>query len=475
VLFPTSTFTIFFLIVLPLSWILMARLKRWRLFMLLASYVFYAWWDWRFIFLLGVSTLVNQALGVAIHKEERPRWRKGLLAAAVAFNLGLLGYFKYYDFFITSAQNALTRLGLEISPSVVSITLPVGISFFTFQALSYVIDIYRRSFEPVGLGKFAVYLSFFPHLVAGPIVRASEFLPQLESRRDPRRVDASRAFMLILSGLFLKVVVANYLATHIVDDVFGTPEAHSSLEVLVAIYGYSVQIFADFCGYTNMAIGLALLLGFVFPQNFDSPYTAVSLQDFWRRWHMTLSRWLRDYLYIPLGGNRRGPSRTYVNLMLVMLLGGLWHGAAWTFVVWGGIHGVGLALERLVAQWRIRHGRPEPTDTRARRIVSRLVVFHVVCLAWVFFRADSFGTAREMLERLFVDWGTASPLVTAGVLVAIAFGIGVQYVPGRVLGSVTSGFSRLSPVLQAACLGLALVVTNAMGPQGVAPFIYYQF
>ena len=214
------------------------------------------------------------------------------------------------------------------------------------MAISYVVDTYRGELVPASLMRFAVFQAFFPHLVAGPIVRASELLPQLEQPRDPRRSTPSRAFFLILSGLFLKVVIANHLATHIVDDVFAAPNRHSSLEVLVAVYGYAVQIFADFCGYTNIAIGVALLLGFEFPQNFASPYTAVSLQDFWRRWHMTLSRWLRDYLYIPLGGNRKGRIFTYRNLMLTMLLGGLWHGAAWTFVVWGGIHGLGLAVER---------------------------------------------------------------------------------------------------------------------------------
>ena len=210
--------------------------------------------------------------------------------------------------------------------------LPVGISFYTFMAISYVVDTYRGELVPASFARFAVFQAFFPHLVAGPIVRASELLPQLESPRDPRRVDVSRAFFLIVSGLFLKVVIANHLATHIVDDVFAAPNRHSSLEVLVGVYGYAVQIFADFCGYTNIAIGVALLLGFQFPQNFNSPYTAVSLQDFWRRWHMTLSRWLRDYLYIPLGGNRKGRLLTYRNLLLTMVLGGLWHGAAWTFV-----------------------------------------------------------------------------------------------------------------------------------------------
>ena len=203
-----------------------------------------------------------------------------------------------------------------------SVVLPVGISFFTFMAISYIVDIYRRELEPASLAKFGAYLSFFPHLVAGPIVRGSELLPQLETPRDPRRVDTSRAFYLIATGLFKKVVIANYLATHIVDQVFGAPVQHSSLETWIAVYAYAVQIYADFSGYTDMAIGIALLLGFQFPQNFDSPYTAVSIQDFWRRWHMTLSRWLRDYLYIPLGGNRKGEPRTYLNLMVTMLLGG---------------------------------------------------------------------------------------------------------------------------------------------------------
>ena len=227
-----------------------------------------------------------------------------------------------------------------------TIILPVGISFYTFMAMSYVIDTYRGDFVPTTLEKFAVYLSFFPHLVAGPIVRPGELIPQLDTPRDPRRVDTSRAFYLIATGLFKKVVIANYLASNIVDQVFGAPGQHSSLEILIAIYAYAVQIYADFSGYTDIAIGIALLLGFSFPRNFDSPYAATSLQDFWRRWHMTLSRWLRDYVYIPLGGNRKGTLITYRNLMLTMLIGGLWHGAGWTFVVWGGIHGTGMALER---------------------------------------------------------------------------------------------------------------------------------
>ena len=229
-------------------------------------------------------------------------------------------------------------------------------------------------------------------------------------------------------------MIANLLATHIVDEVFAAPNRHSSLEVLVAVYGYAVQIFADFCGYTNIAIGIALLLGFQFPQNFNSPYAAVSLQDFWRRWHMTLSRWLRDYLYIPLGGSRKGSLITYRNLLLTFLLGGLWHGAAWTFVAWGALHGTGLAVERAVG-WR-------PTSPAARWL-GRLLTFNFVCFAWIFFRADSFGRVGEILERLFTAWGQPSPLVTTSVVLAIVVGIGVQYVGPGVLRGLLRGFGRL--------------------------------
>jgi len=474
-LFPTPTFAIFLLIVLPTSWALMSRGGLWRPFMLAASYVFYAWWDWKFVFLLAVSTIVNHVLAVAIFRASRPRLRRAYLAAAVSFDLGLLGYFKYAGFFVSSAENFLTRLGIAHASSVVHVALPVGISFYTFMAISYVVDTYRGEVEPATFSRFAVFLSFFPHLVAGPIVRASELFPQLERPRDPRRVDTNRAYYLILTGLFLKVVIANHLATHIVDEVFAAPSQHSSLETLFAIYGYAVQIFADFCGYTSIAIGVALLLGFEFPQNFNAPYTATSLQDFWRRWHMTLSRWLRDYLYIPLGGNRKGHLRTYVNLLLTMLLGGLWHGAAWTFVAWGAIHGLGLVLGRLRQDVRRAHDLPEPANTLARRIIGRVVTFHIVCFAWIFFRADSFGRAWDVITQLATAWGQPSPLVTTSVLLAIAVGIGSQYVPTAAIGSILRGFGRLALPAQAACLALGLMVVDTLGPPGVAPFIYFRF
>lgn len=471
-LFPTATFAIFFLVVLPLSWLAMPRVHRWRPFIIGASYVFYGWWDWRFVFLLAGCTVWNQLLAVRIHSSSVPSQRKALLWLALAGNLGLLGYFKYYDFFVTSGDGLLSLVGVSMPLGVQSIVLPVGISFYTFMAISYVVDTYRGEIVPTTLEKFAAYLSFFPHLVAGPIVRPGELIPQLETPRDPRRVDTSRAFYLIATGLFKKVVIANFLAAGIVDQVFGAPGQHSSLEILIAVYAYAVQIYADFSGYTDIAIGLALLLGFSFPQNFDSPYAARSIQDFWRRWHMTLSRWLRDYVYIPLGGNRKGTILTYRNVLLTMMIGGLWHGAGWTFVVWGTIHGAGLAAGR----WRTnRPGYVAAPDSAGRRLVQRLVTFHVVCLAWIFFRADSFTTAGEMLTGLVTRWSQPSPLVTVGVLLAIAVGIGSQYLPARVPAMLMDRLARLPVAGQAAVLAFALMLTNAMGPEGVAPFIYFQF
>ena len=476
-LFPTVTFAIFFMIVLPVSWLLMPRRRRWKLFMLAASYFFYGYWNWRFCFLIAASTIGNQIFATAIHRADTDRRKRLLLTGAVAANLGVLAYFKYFDFFVTNATNTLDKLGLHISPEIVAVTLPVGISFFTFQALSYVIDIYRGTFEPGRLIDFAVFLSFFPHIVAGPIVRPAEFMPQLKERHDPRHVDSSRAFFLIVIGLFKKVVIANLLATQIVDAVFASPNQHSSLEVLVAVIGYAVQIYCDFSGYADMAIGIALLLGFRFPQNFDSPYTSTSIQDFWRRWHMTLSRWLRDYLYVPLGGNRSGKWRTYRNLMLTMLIGGLWHGAAWTFVVWGAIHGTFLCLEHWRRSRRATRGLPDPPDTRVRRVGARLITFTIVCFAWIFFRSESFATAEQMLGRLLdpAYWLDPAPLVTVGVLLAIAAGILEQYVPRETWGRLMARFSRLAPVAQGLMLGASLLVINTMGPRGVAPFIYFRF
>ncbi len=472
-LFPTVDFAVFFLVVLTANWFLMPHQKAWRVVMLAASFFFYGSWDYRFTALLAGSILINQGFAVAIHRSAGRR-RRRLVAAAVIANLGILGFFKYYGFLVSSVANTLRTIGVQPALPLLQVVLPVGISFFTFQALSYVIDVYRGKVEPVPLLDFGVYLSFFPQLVAGPIVRASEFLPQMKEPRDPRRLDTSRAFYLIVAGLAKKVVIADFLATQIVDGVFTTPSQFSSLEVLVGIYGYAVQIYCDFSAYSDIAIGVALLLGFSFPDNFNAPYTALSIGDFWRRWHMTLSRWLRDYLYIPLGGSRGSRASTYRNLMITMLLGGLWHGAAWSFVLWGALHGSFLAYERWRDERRHARGVPDPPDTIGRRIVSRLIVFHLVCLGWILFRAGSLTVAWEVLNRLVTGWGPA-PAVTPAIVLAIVVGIGSQYVSRGVVVRIQATFSRLTPVLQGVVLALALAAIDGLGQEGVAAFIYFQF
>ena len=478
-LFPTVTFAVFFVVAFTASWLLRPTYRTWLWVMTALSLVFYGWSDARFVWLLVGSIVANWALGQATFRSLTPegaatRQSTLLVRAAVVVNLCFLGFFKYYGFFVDSFADTTRAIGLAVHPPLLEIGLPIAISFFTFHALSYVIDIGRGQLSPMRLDEMALYMSFFPHLVAGPIVRASEFKPQLHQPADPRRVPSGEGFRLIAFGLFKKVVVSSYLATELVDPVFGAPGAHSQIELLAATYGYAIQIYADFSGYTDIAIGCALLLGIRFPQNFNAPYRALSLQDFWRRWHITLSRWLRDYVYIPLGGNRHGVRRAYRNLVLTMLIGGLWHGAAITFVVWGGIHGGFLALERFVrTRWRAQY--PLPVLPSAVSATLRwILTFHVVCLGWVFFRADSLGTAFDVLRGLG-GGGQPAPLVTALVIFTILAALASQLVPPAAVASVQGRFATLHPVMQIAVLAAALTTIDVLGPDGVAPFIYFRF
>jgi len=479
VLFPTAAFAVFFVVAFTVSWLLRPTYRLWLWAMTGLSLVFYGWADERFVLLLVGSIVVNWGFGEAVWRSlgehgDRTRQSTNLVRAAVAANLVLLGTFKYYGFFVDGFTEATDAVGLGLSPPILEIALPVGISFFTFHALSYVIDIGRGELRPMRLDEVALYMSFFPHLVAGPIVRASELKPQLARRPDPRAVRSAEAFQLIAFGLFKKVVVSSYLATELVDPAFGAPGAHSSLELLVAVYAYAIVIYADFSGYTDIAIGSALLLGIRFPQNFDAPYRSLSLREFWRRWHMTLSRWLRDYLYIPLGGSRGGVRRTYRNLALTMFLGGLWHGAAMTFLVWGAIHGGFLALERYVGErWRATH--PEPVlPTAASNALRWLLTFHVVGLAWIFFRADSIGTAFDVIEGIATAPGPA-PLVTTMAVATIGVALALQLIPRTALRALQPRFTSLAPALQVAALVAALTTIDVLGPDGVAPFIYFRF
>jgi alginate O-acetyltransferase complex protein AlgI len=309
-------------------------------------------------------------------------------------------------------------------------------------------------------------------------VRGEELLPQIRRKRDPRHIDFSRAVWLICAGLFKKMVISAYISSSIVDPVFGSPHTHSNVEILFAIYGYAIQIYADFSGYTDIAIGIALLLGFNFPQNFDAPYTATSLQDFWRRWHMTLSRWLRDYLYIPLGGNKGGESKIARNLMITMILGGLWHGAGWTFIAWGAYHGIG----QVIARWRRNvqlqnaalTGREIPEPSKTRVALKRIATFHLVCLGWVFFRATSMSLAFTMIGRLFTAWGSA-PMVTPLVVIVIVGSIASQFVGIDLVKKTQIAFSHQTAWVQGAILGAILLGITTLAPEGVQPFIYFRF
>ncbi len=469
-LFPTTDFAIFFALVFLGHWLLNPRPRLWKPFMIGASYVFYSWWSPRFVLLLAGVSLLAQLGALGVHRIRDPKTRRAALALAVGAVLAPLAYFKYYGFFAVNVSNALSTAGIHRTLPLIQVALPVGVSFFTFMAVSYVVDVYHRGIEPTGWVDLFLYLSFFPHLVAGPIVRPTELIPQLDVRRDPKHVDVAGAAWLILGGLFKKVVVSSFLASAIVDPVFGDPGRHSAIEVILAIVGYAVQIYADFSGYTDIAIGIAKLLGFQFPINFNRPYSAVSLQDFWRRWHMTLSRWLRDYLYIPLGGSRKGERRTYINIGLTMVLGGLWHGAAWNFVFWGGLHGAG----QVVGAWKRNH-RVAAAETAIGLWRGRAATFGLVCLGWVFFRADSMSTAFSLLERLFTGWTTPTSLVTPMVVFTIVGMLALQFVPSNLAELLQNRISRLRPVVMGIAFGLTLLLIASLGPQGVAPFIYFRF
>jgi D-alanyl-lipoteichoic acid acyltransferase DltB (MBOAT superfamily) len=471
VLFPTVDFAIFFSLVFVGHWLLAPEPRRWRWFMIAASYVFYGWWDWRFVPLLVAVSALAQIGGVAIDLfPDEWRRRVATLVAVVAVTLPLVA-FKYYGFIALNLANLFGSPPIPLAQLV----LPVGISFYTFMAISYLVDVYRRDTDVAPPADVFLYLSFFPHLVAGPIVRPEELIPQLQGPRDPTRIDVAGSAWLIMGGLFKKVVVSSYLTAQIVDPVFGDPRGHSALESLLAIWGYAVVIYTDFSGYTDIAIGVARLLGFEFPQNFDRPYAARSVQEFWRRWHMTLSRWLRDYLYVPFGGNRRGRGRTYVNLLLTMAIGGLWHGAAWTFVLWGLLHGGYLAVGRWIRSRREAGALPEPEPTAWRPWVQRLVTFHLVCLGWVLFRADSLGAALDVLGRLVAGWDEPTRLATPLLVVVIVVMVTLQNLPDVASAAVRERLAALRPVPMGVALGATLFLITTMGPQGVAPFIYFQF
>jgi alginate O-acetyltransferase complex protein AlgI len=468
-LFPTLDFLLFFLVVVALMVLVARHHAARKLVLVVASYVFYAQWNWHYCFLLAGSSLLTYAGGLALGATGSALARRWVVGVAVGLHLLLLSTFKYLDFLVGSTNHLLHALGTDRELPFMEIILPVGISFFTFHGISYLVDVYRGDVAVCRrLSDILLYLSFFPQLVAGPIVRAAFFLPQLE-RPVAARVELARPLLLILGGLFKKVVIASYLATDLVDPVFFDPSRYGPVDLLLAAYGYAVQIYCDFSAYSDIAIGLAALLGYRFPINFDQPYRAKSLREFWRRWHISLSFWLRDYLYKPLGGSRGGRWFTARNIMITMLLGGVWHGAAWKFVAWGGLHGIGLVVERWFEPWSGAWAR-----TRMGRAVAVLVVFHVVCLGWILFRADSFDTVMVYLGA-FAQPQSGALLATPFTVALLVLGLALHAVPRDLPGRLALLAGGVPAWGWGVVAGVVVVAIDAVGPEGVAPFIYFQF
>lgn len=396
--------------------------------------------------------------------------RKLTLCLIVILNLLVLVYYKYTNFFIGN----INTLFVQNFP-IQDIILPIGISFFTFQAISYSIDLYKRQIQPArNVLDFSFYLCFFPQLVAGPIVRAKDFMPQMYREIYLSSQQASRAFFLIMLGLIKKSVISDYISLNFVDRIFDNPLIYTPFETCMAVYGYALQIYCDFSGYSDMAIGIALLMGFKLPENFRTPYKSASVTEFWRRWHISLSSWLRDYLYIPLGGNRKGIIRTYINLLLTMLIGGLWHGASWTFVIWGGLHGTALAVERFFKQF------VKIPENRFLKAISILITFHFVAFCWIFFRATDFSFVEKIctnISQITFDPNAWQSVILGYKNVFILIGIGffLHLLPERFVAWIASGFEALPFIFKGVIVGVVLWLVYATASSEPQPFIYFQF
>lgn len=462
-LFVEPLFFLFFAIVFAIYWAVQSLVLR-KSLLLVASYIFYAAWDWRFLSLILISTAVDYFVALRMQKTPSLGRRKAWLMASLIVNLGMLGFFKYFNFFTEGAEDLLALFGATVNQTTLSIVLPVGISFYTFQTLSYSIDVYRGKLKaeknPLDV---ALFVAFFPQLVAGPIVRAIDFLPQLHVRKHWHDIAFKACFLLFAIGFFKKACVSDNIAYY-VDLIFENPDGYTSLALATGTFLYAIQIYCDFSGYTDMAIASAGLLGFTLPKNFNAPYLATNIIEFWHRWHISLSTWLRDYLYISLGGNRHGELKRYRNLMITMLLGGLWHGAAWTFVFWGFLHGTGLSFNHMLHKI---------STFKITPVIGILLTFTFTCLCWIFFRAPDFNTAWQMSEYLLF-WSSEGirhlpfALWLVGGSLALLHIIwqwknlfwAIESLPPKKFYAVLGGFAALCMALQAS---------------GYKPFIYFQF
>ncbi len=471
-LFNSYTFAVFLPVVLLVYYALGHR--RQNLWLLAASYFFYGCWDYRFLSLILISTVVDFVSGFRIDRSASPAGRKAWLALSVCVNLGILGFFKYFDFFSESTIQLFRLVGLEASTVTLNFVLPVGISFYTFQTMSYTIDIYRGKMKPThDLPTFALYVAYFPQLVAGPIERAVRLLPQLQRPRCVTTEHLSSGAVLILIGLFKKLVLADSVADS-VDAVFADPANASSAVLLRTAYLFAIQIYCDFSGYSDIARGTSRLFGIELVENFNQPYLSTNITEFWRRWHMSLSSWLRDYLYIPLGGNRRGTGRTYANLLTTMFLGGLWHGANWTFVVWGLIHGAYLVAHKLILGGRkpAERVRVSSVADTLRSAGKLLLTLHLVVLTWIFFRSPDVGAGFHYVCNILA-WQGGEPFHWFNPLLLLLLLMLVD-VPQYVRRDHTAILRAPWPLRGAyyATLTLLLLV---MGGEVGEPFIYFQF
>ena len=467
-IFTEFRFLLFFAIIFGLYWTLQRNTLR-KALILVASYLFYGAWDWRFLSILIGSTLVDYYVSLKIADTHSPPGRRGWLLVSLATNLGVLGVFKYFNFFADSATHFLGWLGLPVNDVTLSLVLPVGISFYTFQTLSYTLDVYFGKLAPErNLLNLACFIAFFPQLVAGPIVRAIDFLPQLQAARRFTQVDGRACLILFLVGFFKKACVSDNLAP-LVDTYFSAPQDHTALSAWIGVLSYAIQIYCDFSGYSDMAIAVAGLLGYELCLNFDAPYFASSITAFWRRWHISLSAWLKDYLYIPLGGNRGGELLTYRNLLLTMLLGGLWHGAAWTFVFWGGLHGMALIVHR---EWA-RRVNAYSLLAQTAGVWGIGLTFYWVCFTWVFFRADSFANALTVVRSFVLLQSPGSQQLPVALLGAFALLAGLHWAFAH--PQWKQQLLRLPGQLFAAGYGFATAALITLMPTGYVPFIYFQF
>jgi D-alanyl-lipoteichoic acid acyltransferase DltB (MBOAT superfamily) len=473
VLFNSPDYVLLLILAVAGYWLLAHHRLARLAFIFIASCAFYMAWHPYYIVLILGSTVLDFTAGHFIHTSSTKRAKRAWLFASVAGNLGLLGTFKYFNFFGRATADVVSLIGVEFTPPVLDVLLPVGISFYTFQTMSYTIDIYRGRLEPTkNILEFAFFVTYFPQLVAGPIVRASELLPQLKKVPELRREEVGRGLFLIATGMVKKVAIADYLSVSLVDRVFANPELYTATEVVFALYGFTVQIYCDFSGYTDVARGSAMLMGLRLPRNFDRPYQSASPAEFWRTWHMTLSTWLRDYLYFPLGGSRVSPPRAYFNLFVTMFLIGIWHGASWTFVLYALLQAGAMVVHRFFfRRSRRKRDTVDPWTTHAVKVFACL---QFVVFSRILFRATSIDNAWDVTSRLF-SGTTSMAQVSTTVFIVLVLSLGAHYTPRRWFEGIEQRFIKLPALAQGALLGAVAGFLGLVATTEVVPYIYFQF